>query len=146
MSDARFYVDASVIAGLALGDVGLDRFQAVVPASATLTCSDFGLGELVSAISARGRAARLTDEVVALKVADLRTFLDAWRSEPLTSVDIVAATALTAKPSLALKFADAIHVAIARRLALPLLTGDHQQHRAALALALPSTSLSAQGE
>ena len=118
---------------------------AVIPAAATLIYSDFGFGEVVSAISARVRTVRGSDRLSAEKLAAVRAFLGGWSFERLLGSDLAVATDLAGRPSLALKFADAIHVAIAQRLHVPLLTCDRQQHRATQALALVAQLLQTSG-
>lgn len=139
MKAPRFYVDPSVIAGVILGD--LDGFTSSVLRDATaLVYSDFGLGEVVSAISARIRAVHGSDELGAAKIEAMRLYLDRWQRELLISSDLLTATDFVGRPSLALKLPDAIHIAIARRIGLPLLTNDRQQQAAATALHLATAS------
>ena len=136
MSGAIFYVDASVIAGVALRDIDFEYVVAAVPAETALAYSTFGFGEVVSAIAARVRAKHGSDDDAAARLQDLRIFLENWVWVDCTSGDLDRAIVLTAQASLALKLPDAIHIAIAERLGLPLLTSDRQQYRAARSLGL----------
>ena len=138
MSAPVFYVDASVIAGIALRDIDLERLVATVPVDVAFAYSTFGFGEVVSAIAARIRATHGCDEDGSSRINDLRKFLKNWIWMDWTSGDLDRAVALTARVSLALKLPDAIHIAIAERLDFPLLTLDRQQHRAASTLGLAS--------
>lgn len=133
-----FYVDASVIAGIALRDIDLERLVAAVPVDVAFAYSTFCVGEVVSAISARIRAAHGRDEDGTARLDDLRKFLENWIWMDWTSGDLDRAIVLTSRVSLALKLPDAIHIAIAERLGFPLLTLDRQQHRATSTLGLAS--------
>jgi len=135
------YVDASVIAGLILSDISSEGLLASIDDGATLLHSRFGLGEVVSAIAARTRALRQTDEDAEVKIAALRDFLSDWREETCRPADLDRAIILAGRPSLALKLPDAIHVAIVERVGLPLLTADRQQERAARAIGLTTILL-----
>ena len=138
MSTTFVYVDASVIAGVALGDVEPSLAISSVPKNQSLAYGTFGFGEAVSAISARTRAAHGTDEDAVARMDGLRAFLTTWQHIDWAPSDLDRAIALAGRASLALKLPDAIHIAIAERNVLPLLTFDQQQHRAALTLGLPS--------
>ncbi len=140
MSTRRFYVDPSVIAGLILGDLDQRDLFSIINDATLLTYSDFGLGEVVSAISARVRARHRTDEFAATKIVETRRYLERWHYEPIVSTDVIRATALVGRPSLSLKLPDAIHIATAERIKLPLLTHDRQQHAAARLLGYPAQS------
>ena len=58
MNTPPFYIDPSIIAGLILGDLDLEDLLPFLREPASLAYSDFGLGEVVSAISALVRARR----------------------------------------------------------------------------------------
>lgn len=136
-----FYVDASVIVGLILGDFDVEPTFSLIADPSALTYSDFGLGEVVAAVSARARAARLTPDETTSSLTAARAFLAQWQACTVTSADVLEAIELVADPALALKFPDAIHLAIAARLGRRLLTNDHQQHRAAAAASIDTRLL-----
>jgi len=136
LSTTFVYVDASVIAGVALGDVEPSLVISSVPKNQSLAYGTFGFGEAVSAISARTRAAHGTDQDAIARVDGLRAFLTTWRHIDWVLNDLDRAIGLAGRASLALKLPDAIHIAIAERLALPLLTLDRQQFVAARSLGL----------
>jgi len=135
---ASLYVDPSIIAGLVLGDIEFPPLRAAIPEDAQLVYGTFGFGEAVSAIAARTRATHGNDADAAARVAHLRQYLSGWNYTGWVPTDLHRAITFTTRASLALKFPDAIHIAIAERLGLPLLTSDRQQHRAASTLGLAS--------
>jgi uncharacterized protein len=129
------YVDASIIAGLVLGDLDAELTFAVL-GRGELSYSRFGYGEAVAASSARARATGLDDLALAGLAKRLGAFLAGWREVPWADADLDRAIDLCGRASLAIKLPDAIHVAVAERLGIPLATGDRQQHRAARIIGL----------
>ena len=141
MTADQFYVDPSVIVGLLLDDFDPSPILSLVADPSTLTYSDFGLGEVIAGMSARARTLRLPNEENASLVAAARGFVALWRAEPTTAADLAKAIELVSRTDLSLEFPDAVHLAIADRLALPLLTNDRQQHRAAQSSSIASRLL-----
>lgn len=138
MSGATFYVDASIIAGLVLGDINVEPILAALTDDISLTYSAFGFGEAVPATSTRTRAERGGDDDAAERIRHLHRVVADWKRVDVTSGDLDRGIVLTGRASLALKFPDAIHIAIAERLDHLLLTLDQQQHRAARSLRISS--------
>lgn len=141
MTNGKFYVDASVIVGLFLDDFDVEPTFALVAEPSALTYSDFGLGEVIAGLSARARAVRSSDVDTSRMIEAASAYLMNWQTCQVISADVAKAVDLVTEPALALKFPDAIHLAIADRLSLPLLTNDRRQHRAAAAASIDSQLL-----
>ena len=131
-----YYVDASIIAGLVLGDIDVDPIVASVGDGSILTYSEFGFGEVVAATSARVRATKDSDENAAAQVEALRHYMTGWHRTAWLTDDLGRAITFSARASLGLELADALHCAIAERIRLPLLTTDRQQFKAALKIGI----------
>lgn len=99
--------------------------------------TSFARGEAVSALSRLIRTRRLTREQARMGLADLDLwFKGACVSPSVEDGDIRIAAGFIQRFDLVLKLPDAIHLACARRLELPLLTLDKPLHRAADALGI----------
>lgn len=90
-----------------------------------LLISDFAAAEVASALSRMVRMALLTEHDASARLADF----DAWRAAMSSPVDITASDARLAhiyarRFDLGLRAPDALHLAIARRLDLVLVTLD----------------------
>ncbi|WP_010186804.1 type II toxin-antitoxin system VapC family toxin [Sphingomonas sp. PAMC 26605] len=131
----KAYFDTSAFAAILFED---DRWQHIadwIEAQQTQGCfSDFGWGEFVSAVGMRVRLGRMP-------AAEARDFLDVvspglrgWTRVEIVPADIAAATALLSEFALGLRLPDAIHIAVAQRLGLTLVSTDIRQVRAAASL------------
>jgi predicted nucleic acid-binding protein len=128
-----FCLDASVLVPLVLSEpqhpdvAGFLRDR-----RGPFTVTSFAAGEAVSAIGRHVRKDRLSAADAREAIADL----EAWygltsRIAAMEDGDIRAATAFVSRFDLALRLPDAIHLAGAARLAVPLLTLDDRLLRAA---------------
>lgn len=104
----------------------------------SLTVSDFAMAESSGALAALGRGELWSAD----EVATIFDELDAWATlltEPVEIVpsDIADANRLVRRAEMALRAADAIHIAAAHRLGATLLTLDNGMARAAAALGVP---------
>ncbi|WP_143023264.1 MULTISPECIES: PIN domain-containing protein [Sphingomonas] len=86
--------------------------------------------------SPREPAPSTSDDDAAERIRHLQRVVADWKRVDVMPGDLDRAIVLTGRASLALKFPDAIHIAIAERLDHPLLTSDRQQYRAARSLGL----------
>ena len=98
--------------------------------------SDFGWGELISAIGTRVRGRKLPDAVGKKLMATAENYFGDWRRLETTTVDITLATEFVSVFSLSLRSPDAIHLAVAQREGTPIVTTDRQQASAAAALGI----------
>ncbi|TPG54180.1 type II toxin-antitoxin system VapC family toxin [Sphingomonas glacialis] len=131
----KAYFDTSAFAAILLED---DRWQDIaewVDAQQIQgSISDFGWGEFVSAIGIRVRLGRAlaSDALDFLGLVPAR--LRGWSRVAIVPADIAAATDMLSKFALGLKLPDAIHIAVAQRLGLTLVSTDIRQVRAAVSL------------
>jgi len=109
-----------------------------------LLISDFAAAEVASALSRLVRMALLTEADASARLADF----DAWRAAMSLPVDIGATDARLAyiyvrRFDLGLRAPDALHLAIARRLDVPLVTLDRRLATAARELGVAVEELTA---
>lgn len=98
--------------------------------------SDFGWGEIASALGNRVRRADMSAAYAQALLLDARIYLSRWTFVRTTSADIDESAELVATFALGLKLPDAIHLATARRLRLTLVSTDIRQVRAAGSLGI----------
>lgn len=139
------YLDASVLLPTLVeepGSAAVDAF--LLAASQELFISDFAAAEVASALSRLVRMGLLDADDASARLADF----DVWRAAASSPADIHAADARLAyiyakRFDLALRTSDALHLALARRLDVPLVTLDRRLAAAArelgVAFELPQT-------
>lgn len=139
----RTYLDASVLVGLLTDDASSQRADAVIRSSGMrLTVSDFGTAEFASAVSRKVRMGELTRRDAGEAFSDLDLWLaGSVERVELRSSDLAAATAILRGLGSSLRTPDAIHVAIAMRLGLPLATFDRRLAADAARLGLSTVGL-----
>ena len=98
--------------------------------------SDFGWGEVVSAIGRRARVGGLRPKVGVSLLDSAASYVQNWTRFDTRPEDITCATGFVADFTLALRLPDAIHFAFARRLEATLLSTDRGQASAAAALGI----------
>lgn len=131
----RAYFDASVVVSIIAGDIGWDEIARFLNDHITETfISDFGWGETVSALGNRVRRSDMTAPYAEALLLDARLYFADWSFARLAAPDIDRATDMVAMFSLGLKLPDAIHIAVAQRLGLTLVSTDIRQVRAAVSL------------
>lgn len=108
--------------GVLDGIVGPDARRALI--------SDFGRAEFASGVSLAVRQARLSRDTALALLASIDLLARNARVS-LTAADIARATELVERFEWMLRAPDAIHVAIAERLDMPLVTFDDRQAAAA---------------
>ena len=128
------YLDASVVASVALIEPGWERVIGSLGNQDGIRWSDYGHGEVVSAIASRTRAQSMGAEGSVRTIAALDILALDWQRVLIESRDIDEAIDLVAKVTLNLRLPYAIHIAVARRIGATLVTNDRQQYRAARAL------------
>ena len=124
------YLDTSVLIPTLIAEPSTESVYDYLGAiNQELLISDFAATEVASALSRliRMRLLLLTDGNASVRLADL----DAWRAAMSLPVDIRAADARLAyiyvrRFALGLRAADALHLAIARRLEAALITLDRR--------------------
>lgn len=132
----RVYFDASLLVSLFVADALATRAEIFVKQfSPTPVVSDFASAEFASAVSRLARVGSLN----APETTAVFSEFDMWRANTsascrVESEDIVACEGFLRRIEPPLATADALHIAVARRLDLPLATFDRQMARAALAL------------
>lgn len=137
----RAYFDASALAAIILQD---SSAAAVISWSekvdARPVVSDFGRGEVASAVSIRVRSRRMTIDQAEVVLAETDRRLARWEQQNVVSDDIRWATGLVRRFDLPLRLPDAIHVAVAQRIGLTLVTTDEDQFRAASSIGAPAVN------
>jgi predicted nucleic acid-binding protein len=132
------YLDASVVVSLFIRDEMTERARSALRTHLGLvTVSDWTLAETVSAIARAVRTRVLDREAAqhALAGIDLWVVRAADRVEVL-STDIREAELIIRSLETTLKAPDALHIVVARRMGLPLLSFDAAMAREAAALGI----------
>lgn len=130
------YFDASLLVSMFVHDPLSARADAyIASANPTATVSDFASAEFASALGVKLRRGELDTTKVRAVLADF----DGWRSRgtvgcELTNADVVTADAILRRFDLPLRAPDAMHLAIAQRLGVPIATFDVQMALSAGAL------------
>lgn len=127
------YLDASVMLPILIKEPAsavVDAFMSTVQQE--LWVSDFAAAEVASAVSRLVRTGRLQPTDAAASLSDF----DVWRAAMTTAAEIHAADvrlagAYVRRFDLALRAPDALHLAIARRLDIVLVTLDRRMAAAA---------------
>ncbi|MCP3736340.1 type II toxin-antitoxin system VapC family toxin [Sphingomonas sp. RP10(2022)] len=133
------YFDASAFTNIVLRDDGWDRIAAWLAADGSAChISDFGWGEFISAVSIRVRRNVVTDVEARETIAAAGRFAKDWRFLRCGAQDVAAAIDLVERFDLGLRMPDALHIALARRSGIPLLTTDSRQSRACQAIDHPT--------
>jgi predicted nucleic acid-binding protein len=96
---------------------------------------DFAAGEVASALTRLVRMGALTSQIAQSRLNDF----DAWRAGDTQGIDVLntdvlQASAFVRQFDLGLRMPDALHLAIAQRSGLPLLTLDERMVKAGAAL------------
>jgi predicted nucleic acid-binding protein len=127
------YLDASVLTPTLVQELATTAVKAyLIAQKRELLISDFAAAEVASALSRLVRMGLLTAADAFARLSDL----ESWRAATSSPVDIHAADARLAytyvrRFDLMLRAADAVHLAIARRLDATLVTLDRRLERAA---------------
>lgn len=131
------YLDTSVLATLILGDQHWTTIERWLDQEKRIPAlSDFGWGELISSIGTRVRGRKVPDTLSETLIANAETYFRDWQRICITTADIARATEFVADFSLSLRLPDAIHLALAQREGMPIVTTDRQQANAAAALGI----------
>ena len=132
------YADTSFLVSLLTQDIHTERARAIVSRGLTFRYSVWCRAEFCGAIHARARAMKAADAAIFLAAIDI---LDAWaeRAGPVTPMhvdDFSRAEQLTRRRELKLRAPDALHLAVALRHRLELVTFDDGMASAAVALGM----------
>lgn len=132
----KCYFDTSVIGTLVFRDRDWVAVRAwIATTTPSLTYSDFGFGELASAVGRRVRMRQIGAPEGDAVLADFSRIGD-WSRIAIEAADIASATAYVSRFELGLLLPDAIHIATAQRLGLTLVSTDLRQVRAAGSLGI----------
>jgi uncharacterized protein len=132
----NLYLDASVVVALLTKDVFTSRAESYIRANAPiLVVSDFAAAEFASVVARRLRVREITEPIARVVFAEF----DAWvirSTEPAdtTTADVIAAAGALRRLDLPLRTADAVNIAIARRMGATLMTFDEKMAASAKAL------------
>jgi predicted nucleic acid-binding protein len=132
----NLYLDASVVVALLTKDVFTSRAESYIRANAPiLVVSDFAAAEFASVVARRLRVQEITEPIARVVFAEF----DAWvirSTEPAdtTTADVIAAAGALRRLDLPLRTADAVNIAIARRMGATLMTFDEKMAASAKAL------------
>lgn len=129
--------DASAIVAMIASDVGWTAISDwLIADDPAASYSDFCWGEVQSALGNRVRSGEFTAEYAHGLIAEFKAYAVRWTFVRVTSADIDDATHMVADFSLGLRLPDAIHIAVAQRLGLTLVSTDIRQVRAAATLGI----------
>jgi predicted nucleic acid-binding protein len=133
-----FLLDASTLVPLVVVEPEHpDIWSFLAGHEAPFVATSFARGEVIAAISRALRKHRLWADQAAIALRDMESFYAVnCRSPAVEDSDIQVAASFVRRFDLALKLPDAIHLACAQRLSLPLLTLDRRLLRAADALGI----------
>ena len=132
----NLYLDASVVVALLTKDVFTSRAESYIRTKLQiLIVSDFAAAEFASVIARRLRVREITEPIARVVFAEL----DAWvirttEHAETTTADIIAAAGALRRLDLPLRTADAVNIAIARRIGATLMTFDEKMAASAKAL------------
>lgn len=120
------YLDASVIVALLTNDALTGRARVFLETETpSLFISDYAVAEAASAIARRVRTGELTEAEARAAFDNLDRWTQTFaRRVEISPGDIVMATRFIQRLDLTLRAPDAIHIAIAQRLAIALATFD----------------------
>lgn len=138
------YIDTSALVPMVVTETGTPRLLAWLAAQMgpSPRISNWTRTELVSAISGKVRASVIAREEAARSLAWARSeLLPKLTLVSLEPPDLQTAESLLERFELGLRAGDALHLAITRRLALPLLTLDRRLAGAAAALGVEVVAL-----
>ena len=132
----NLYLDASVVVALLTKDVFTSRAESYIRANAPiLFVSDFAAAEFASVIARRLRVREITEPIARVVFVEF----DAWvirstEHADTTTADVIAAAGARRRLDLPLRTADAVNIAIARRIGATLMTFDEKMAASAKAL------------
>jgi uncharacterized protein len=129
--------DASVIVPLIIPEQTTETIAGMLAGSLPPSVSDFVIGEVCSAVSIRVRRREIDDA----EGARLLTVMDLWLDRNAARVttnsdDVALAERFVRRFDLGLRMPDALHLAAAHRLSMPIFTQDRRQAAAARSLGL----------
>lgn len=139
------YLDTSALVSFVVPDLHSPRLrERLRDLPAPVVSSTFGMAEFGAVVAIRQRSG-LMSEAAAVAAFD---FFDGWMTAPGALHEVEAedhrlAAALVRRFDLGLRAPDALHLAICRRIGLPLLTFDLRQAAAARGLGIASDPASA---
>jgi predicted nucleic acid-binding protein len=132
------YLDTSALVSFVVPDLHSRRLrERLRELPAPVASSTFGMAEFGAVIAIRHRSGLMT-EAAARAALDL---FDGWMAEPGALHEVEAedhwlAAAMVRRFDLGLRAPDALHLAVCRRIGLPLLTFDNGQAAAARGLGI----------
>jgi uncharacterized protein len=129
------YLDASALMSWYVPDDNNAQADAVLSGERQPTVSDLTLAEVANALIRRRKQGRLLPETVARVLAKMDAQVDTGRLlvEPLPRAVFIEARLLAERVSGHLRTSDALHLAMAKRLHLPVVTFDLVMRSSALA-------------
>ena len=132
------YLDANILVALLTPEPFSGRADAFLQTNAEpLIVSDFAAAEFSSAVARRVRMREFTRRQAQITLSGFDTWLTRMADRvEISSVDIAVATAFLRRLDLTLRTPDAIHIAIAQRVAATLVTFDRQMAAAAHVLGM----------
>lgn len=122
------YLDTSLLVPLFVIDSSSERARAFMATEApTPVVSDFAAAEFASAISRLVR----TNALNSAQATSIFSMFDTWRARTATECwveasDVATASAILRRLELSLRTPDALHLAMARRIGVPLATFDQR--------------------
>ena len=130
--------DASVLVALIVPEPSSNSVDRALREADGATISDFVVGEVFSAIGIKLRRGEIAGQAADGLVFEFQLLAGRYgRKTAMQPEDMEQAAELVRRFEFGLRMPDALHIALAQRLALPLATLDKRQTDAARALGVP---------
>jgi uncharacterized protein len=129
--------DASVLVPLIVPEAKSTQIASEISALGSAIVSDFAFGEVCSAISIKVRRREIELAEANIILSEFEIWVERFANRAVTEArDVATATRLVRRFELGLRMPDALYLALALRLAVPIVTLDDRQSVAARALGI----------
>lgn len=133
----RGLLDASIICTLLFDDDGATEIAAwIITSLPDPLISTFAWGETVGAMGVKVRSGTIRADTASRLLATFAEDITRWHWSETIAADISTATEYILELTRPLRFADAVHIATAKRLNMTLISTDRQQVAAAVNLSV----------
>jgi uncharacterized protein len=130
--------DASVLVPLIVPEANSEDIVSAIRALGTAIVSDFAFGEVCSAVSIKVQRREIASDEGSRIISEFEMWAERYAQRAATeSGDVAMAARFVRRFELGLRMPDALYLALAVRLAVPIVTLDHRQAIGAKALGIP---------